>query len=146
MVSLAPFGIYPLAPERCAELTCGYATFRSYLGLGRLTRALQTAGFQISSELKNESETIDMSSLVVRVGRLTTFGYRRVNIPASGLIQVLFELVEPERYAEALREMFDWSIQRFPAPPRSGVASARLGNSTFQFSNEKAVWFKRSRG
>jgi len=39
-------------------------------------------------------------------------------LTSSSINQILHELVEPDRYAQALREMFDWSLYVDPVRPR----------------------------
>jgi hypothetical protein len=142
MVTGAPFGAFPLEPAQCAELTCGYSTYRVYLKTDVLDRELRAVGFDTRWSLP-AGDITDYNKTVLTVIRRTAHGRRGVTISGSAFYQCLYELMEPRRYAEGVREMFDWSAMEFPGQPMAGKDRLLVGRGTMAFGNEKAVWFKK---
>jgi hypothetical protein len=138
-----PFGAYPFDPQTCAELTCGFSTFQAYLSVDLLDAGLRRAGFDTEWHFARAHDWPSPRAEVVTVYRPAPDGRRSISVQASAFNQILFELVEPDRYAAALREMFDWSLIRYPAQTAlPGETRRILGHATIAFSNERAVWFR----
>jgi hypothetical protein len=118
----APFAIYPFDPDVCARLTCDLLVFETVIAWDRLATAFEAEGFETKSPLpdRNEDMTGDQDVLYARRGN------RGLTIQSSGLSQVLFECVDPGRYAAAAREVLE----------RLGGS----GSAIFTFANERAVW------
>jgi hypothetical protein len=146
MMSSVPFGAYPLDTELCAELTCGYSMFRTYVSADLIDAALRGRGFETAWQLDAANDEITPNDEVLTVARRAEDGMRGIGLRGNAFNQILYELVEPDRYAEALREMFDWSLRRYPRQAAIPEETRRqLGHSTLAFANERAVWFKKAR-
>jgi hypothetical protein len=118
----APFAIYPFDPNVCARLTCDLLSFEAVIAWDRIARAFEAEGFETASPLPDRSENMAADQDVLHARR----GNRGLTIHAAGLSQVLFEFVDPRRYAAAAREVLE----------RLGAS----GSSVFTFANERAVW------
>jgi hypothetical protein len=107
-----------------------------------MDRELQRMGFTTRWSLPPSTKGMDKLIEVLRpAGGQRMLG---MTISVSGMHQCLYELVQPRRYAEAVREMFDWSVRKFPTGRTTrGQPPVRLGQVTMAFANEKAVWLKR---
>ena len=122
--TLAPFAIYPFSPDVCARLTCDLVHYESVLGWERLAGAFRSHGFKTECPFPASSGPVMGADPVLKAVQ----GTRGLTIHASGVNQILFELVEPKAWAGAAAESFDrWSASL----PPSGI---------FTFSNERAVW------
>ncbi len=121
--ALAPPTIFPFAPHLCAYLTCDLMTFQSFISYERLRDAFQVAGFEVKNLLLPRNETVDPKAPVLQA----RLGARGLTLHASGFAQVLMELIEPERFALAAKE-----ICLSP--------EGRRGPGIFTFANERAVW------
>ena len=121
--ALAPLGIYPFEPDRCARLICDYLSFETVLTWERLASSFATSGFETICPLeeRHDSDVPDEAPILI-----VTRGEGGLTIPGSGMHQILFEFLDPQAYAGAMRELFG-QIDR---PLRF----------LFTFSNERAVW------
>lgn len=147
MMGSVPFGAYPIDPELCAELTCGYSMFRTFISADLVDSALRSHGFETSWKLAEAHDQINATNEILTVARRAADGMRGIGLRGNALNQILYELVEPDRYAQALREMFDWSLRRFPRQAQIPDQTRRqLGHATFAFANERAVWFRKASG
>jgi hypothetical protein len=144
LVAGVPFGAFPLDPKRCAELICGYAMYRVLLKTEVMEREFQRVGF--ATEWTLPPGTLDPNATIVHVIRAVRGGRRGMTLSASAMHHCLYELMEPRRYAEAVREMFDWAVARFPGGQlRAGQNRLSIGRGVMAFGNEKAVWFKKAK-
>jgi hypothetical protein len=121
--AMAPPTIFPLAPHFCAYLTCDLMVFQSFISYERLRDAFQSAGFEVTNLLPSRSDMIDPAAPVLQA----RIGNRGLTLHASAFAQVLMELIEPERFALAVKE-----ICLSP--------SGRQGPGVFTFANERAIW------
>ncbi len=144
LVSCVPFGAFPLGPDFAAELTCGFSMYQSCMSTKLIDDALRAHGFDTEWHLAPANDEPDPSAVVVSVSRNAPDGRRGIGLPGRDFNDLLYEFVEPDRYASALREMFDWSLRHFPRQlPRLGELSRELGHTTMTYSNERAVWFRK---
>lgn len=123
--ALAPPTIFPLEPWMCAMLTCDLAAYLSVMSWGLIAESFRGEGFTVTMPLQmaNDRMTGNDSVLVARRGGA------KLTITAQIFSQVALELVEPDRYAAAMREAVDEGIRR----------GAR-GQGVLSFANERAVW------
>jgi hypothetical protein len=144
LVAGVPFGAFPLDPVRCAELTCGYASYQVFLSQALLDRELQRVGFATQWALPAGTLAPDVP--IVEVIRNVRGGRRGMTVSSSAMHHCLYELMEPRRYAEAVREMFDWAAARFARQQvPAGQQRLSVGRGVMAFGNERAIWFKRPR-
>jgi hypothetical protein len=118
----APFAIYPFDPDTCARLTCDLVSFEHLISFDRIAGAFEGEGFETDCRLPERSEETDPRDTVLIARRRD----RTVAIHGSGISQVLFEMVDPRRFAAAVREITD--------------RSTWVGPAIFTFTNERAVW------
>lgn len=118
-----PLGIYPFDPGICARLICDYLSFETVITWDRLAAGFAQEGFETICPLeeKHESEPLDDGPVLV-----VTRGEAGLTIRGSGIHQILFEFVDPQVYATAMKELF-------------GMIDRPL-SFLFAFSNERAVW------
>jgi hypothetical protein len=142
LVAGVPFGAFPLDAVRCAELICGYAMYRVFLSQEVIDREFQRVGF--ATEWTLPPGTLDPNATIAQVISQVRGGTRGMTLSSSAMHHCLYELMEPRRYAEAVREMFDWAVARFPGRQvPAGQQPVSIGRGVMAFGNEKAVWFKR---
>lgn len=118
----APFSIFPFDSGTCARLTCDYLAFEHLLGWDRVAAAFRGEGFETECPLPEGSGEMGPGEPVLVARRRD----RTITIHAAGMSQILFEMVDPRRYAAAVRELTE-------GPPRWGAG-------VFTFANERAVW------
>jgi hypothetical protein len=143
LVGAVPFGAYPFDADLCAELTCGYVMFQTHMSERLVDDALTAHGFRTRWHLKDSNDAPKPSDRVISITRRAADGMRGIDIQMSGFHSLLIEFLEPDRYAAALREMFDQVRSQFPVQaPAPGEWRHQLAKGTLALSNEKAIWFK----
>jgi hypothetical protein len=121
--ALAPPTIFPLTADQCARLTCDLLSYQSIIGFERIDSAFTAAGFTVMGRLPPANGDIAATAPVLDA----RLGNRAVTLHAYGFSQILLELVLPERFAEAIREV--------------GLSpEGRRGPGVFTSANERAVW------
>jgi hypothetical protein len=127
--AVAPPTIFPLSPSMCARLTCDLAVYKSVMSWEALADAFRAEGFTVTNPLRPAfGETLDADDRMI-VARYRHKGMdRHHSINAGGFAQVALELVEPRRYAAAMREAIEATDTR---GPHRGVLT---------FANERSVW------
>jgi len=118
----APYAIYPFDPETCAMLTCDFLVYDSTMAWDRLSAGFEAHGFTTRCELPEEAGPMRPDMPVI----LASKDHYGVLLRASGIDQVLLELVEPRAYAAAVEEV--------------AAAGRDVAAGVFTFSNEKATW------
>jgi hypothetical protein len=120
--ALAPPTIYPLDPWMCALLTCDLAGYVSVMNWHVLADAFRREGFVVGPcPLRSSNDSMTANDVVLNAG------YRggHLQIAAQVYSQMAMELVDPGRYASAMRE----AAERGPR-----------GRGLLTFANERAVW------
>jgi hypothetical protein len=116
----APFSVFPLPVDVQAALICDYLAYESILAFDRLQQALEGQGFVVECLLRPQNEA-DMVGDVLRAYR----GRRSAVLHHAAILQLHMELIDVDRYAEALSDQFDGGS------PMPGV---------LLFSNEHGQW------
>jgi hypothetical protein len=124
--ALAPPTIFPLEPWMCAMLTCDLAAYLSVMSWNLIADAFRAEGFTVTMPQRLADERMLRGTDPVLVARR---GPARLTIDAQVYSHVALELVEPERYAAAMREAVDEGARR-------GVTTQGI----LSFANERAVW------
>ena len=120
--ALAPPTIFPLDPWMCALLTCDLAAYLSVMDWEVLAEAFRSEGFKVlGCPLPASSDTMAATDPVL----VAAYGRGRLQIEARVYSQMAIELVEPRRYAQAMRE---------------AVERGTPGRGVLTFANERAVW------
>ncbi len=143
---LAPYTIYPFSPDVCARLTTDDLLFMTILAWERLERAFQRLGYDTFCPLDDNAERLGSpaqagtgSPFQDPVGKLDSDtpvivvakGNRTLTLNAWGLQQVQFELLDVDRFAAGVDEVWGRDLRGLWLRRRSGVLA---------FVNERAVW------
>jgi len=123
--ALAPPTIFPLEPWMCAMLTCDLAAYLSVMSWGLIAESFRGQGFTVTMPLAMANDRMTGKDPVLVARRRGA----KLTITAQIFSQVALELVEPGRYAAAMREAVDEGLRR----------GAR-GQGVLSFANERAVW------
>lgn len=122
---LAPYTIYPFSPSMCARLTSDYLVVETVLGWDRLARAFSRLGYETYCPLDEANGPLCADTPVIKVAK----GNRTMTIDPYGLQQLQFELLDVDRFAAGVDEIWERSLQG--QRRRSGVLT---------FANERGVW------
>jgi len=134
-VAGAPFGIFPLPPVHCAALTCGYLIYQSVIGYGRLARAFEEQGYEVTSLLPPEAQSLAPEHMLMSVSKRVGDRLIRFNLKTAAFNQVQFELFTPECIARALNEVFV-NTSRATGESTEGI----LAHGSLAFAHERSVW------
>jgi hypothetical protein len=120
--ALAPPTIFPLSPTRCAMLACDLAAYRPVMSWDMLGEAFRSVGFSVACPLRAANDTLAPEDEVL----IATLGRKRLGMNANAFGQIALELVDPGRYAAAIKEAVNAGTS-----PTKGILT---------FANEKATW------
>jgi hypothetical protein len=148
---LAPYTIYPFSPDVCARLTTDNLVFSTILAWERLEQAFTKLGYDTFCPLDDNAGRLGGPAQAVTGslpgspfqdpvdGRLDSDtpvivvakGNRKLTLHAWGLHQVQFELLDVDRFAAGVDEMWGRDLRGLWWGRRSGMLA---------FANERAVW------
>lgn len=119
---MAPPTIFPIASHLRALLVCDLAAYQPTIAWSRIGEAFESVGFSVTCPLPPQDEAVGEGREVL----IATIGRRRLSIASGAFAQMALELVDPERYAQALKE----AVMQGTRPTRGLLT----------FSNERATW------
>ncbi len=134
-VAGAPFGIFPLPAVHCAALTCGYLIYQTVIGYGRLARAFEALGYEVTSLLPPTAQALKPEHMVMSVSKRVGDRLIHFNLKTAAFNQVQFELFTPECIAEALDEAFVTT-----SSATGDGAQGILAHGSLAFAHERSVW------
>lgn len=123
---LAPFPIFPLAPDVAASLTTDLLAFEYVVGWERVAAALRARGFTVTCPLPEASGLIEEDQEVF----WCEAGDLRLTIHKDAVGQLLHELVDVDRYASAIKDIAE----------RAKLRGDHVWSGAMTFSNERAIW------
>jgi hypothetical protein len=97
---MAPWSIYPFAPEDCAAIICDLLMFETTVSAQALADSLERAGLRAEILLEPAHGQLGADMSVVRAH----WQNRALTWHAYGLNLLLFELAEPDTLARGTRE------------------------------------------
>ena len=120
--ALAPYSIYPLPPEICAQLICDQVARLITISFDAIHRALDRPGADIRI-VANAPTTglLDGGAPVVQIRHRD----RRLTVPMSAIKQLLLEFIDTKRWAEAV-----WDL----------IETADTKHAVLTSMNERAAW------
>ena len=121
---LAPFTVFPFAPEVVAALTTDLVCFEYVVGWDRLADAFEARGFDVELLLEEASGPIAADVAVLHDHRSDL----RITIHSGGLDQLLHELVDVDRFVDAVAQV------------ARRLHTIGVTRSVFTFMSERATW------
>ncbi len=122
---MAPWSIYPLTAEECAQIICDLLVFETLIPAETLVGCLERVGLGAEVVLPPVSGALTPNQDVLRV----RWRNRTLTLHNPGLSILLFELVKPDVWARGMLEAIS-----LPDPPESPV---------LVFAREADVWLAR---
>jgi hypothetical protein len=122
---MAPWSIYPFAPEDCAALICNLLSFQSILSANALADSLTAVGLHAELLLQPGDGPLSGAKEIIRA----SLNSRSITLQAQGLNVLLYELLEPDVWAQGIRE----ALRRPNIPSGPALIFADEARSWFQF-------------
>lgn len=98
---MVPWAIYPFAPEDCAALICDRMTFETIVSADGLVEALEAQDLRAECVLPLQDGEMAPGDPVFRIH----LGPRTLTVHQDGLSLLLFELLEPQSWVDAMNEV-----------------------------------------
>jgi hypothetical protein len=122
---VAPWSIYPFEAVDCAELICDRLIFKATISVDALADSLDRVGLRVETMLPAMGGELRGDAAVLRAG----WRDRQLTVNADGLVQLLYELVEPNTWALGVREVLAGpSLPSEPVLVFEGEQSTWLGS------------------
>lgn len=125
---VAPLAIFPLDPADRAELICDLLTFETTLSVDVLAEMLNSRGLQVEVLFSSPNQQVPHDADVLRV----QLGNRGMTIHAPAMNSLMFELLRPSAWCDALAESL--SLNEPPTHPevvlRDEASTWRYGDTT----------------
>jgi len=119
---VAPYGIYPLTPEQCAELICDFLVFEVRMPAEALADEAEAAGMQVKFLREPINELVDSGAPVFQF----LLGSRGVTLHAAAIGELLLEFTTLNTVCAAMKEILESSD-----PPNWPVPI---------YANEQSCW------
>jgi hypothetical protein len=127
---VAPLSIFPLDPANRAELICDLLTFETTLSVDVLAQMLNSRGLQVQVLFPSPDQQVPHDADVLRV----QLGSRGMTIHAPAMNSLMFELLRPSAWCDALAESL-----RLDEPPTHPEVVLRDEASTWRFGDTTGV-------
>ena len=101
--TVVPIGAFPLTTTQCASIICDYTVFEFVLDPSVLVASLADVGVTASLCLPAAHNSLDQGVTVLTATR----GTRRLDIAASALYELMFEVIDIVDWSRAVSEMLD---------------------------------------
>lgn len=119
---LAPYGIYPLGPNDCAQLICDYMIFDVRMGAEQLISSAHRAGLHCELLLPSRSQDLTGDAAVAQLRR----GSTGLTLHGNAVDRLLLEMVDLTSFMAGIAEMM--------------TATPHAVHPVPIFANEDALW------